>query len=35
MTDAKIIDAYERACTVAQAVGADHREPEMPPCGIV
>ncbi|MGP5660758.1 replication initiation protein, partial [Corynebacterium falsenii] len=31
MTDAKIIDAYERAYNVAQAVGADHREPDMPP----
>lgn len=31
MTDAKIIDAYERAYNVAQAVGADNREPEMPP----
>lgn len=31
MTDAAIIDAYERAYTIAQAVGADHREPEMPP----
>ena len=31
MTDAKIIDAYERAYNVAQAVGAEHREPEMPP----
>ena len=31
MTDAKIIDAYERAYNVAQAVGADHREPELPP----
>lgn len=31
MTDAKIIDAYERAYNVAQAVGTDHREPEMPP----
>ena len=31
MTDAKIIDAYECAYTVAQAVGADQREPEMPP----
>lgn len=31
MTDAKIIDAYERAYNIAQAVGADHREPEMPP----
>ena len=31
MTDAKIIDAYERAYNIAQAVGADNREPEMPP----
>ena len=31
MTDAKIIDAYEYAYNVAQAVGADHRSPEMPP----
>ena len=31
MTDAKIIDAYERAYNVAQAVGSDHREPDMPP----
>jgi len=31
LTDAKIIDAYERAYTIAQAVGADHRQPEMPP----
>ena len=31
MTDAAIIDAYERAYNVAQAVGADHREPELPP----
>lgn len=30
MTDAKIIDAYERAYNIAQAVGADHRQPEMP-----
>lgn len=30
MTDAKIIDAYERAYLVAQAVGADDREPDMP-----
>lgn len=30
MTDAKIIDAYERAYMVAQAVGADDREPDMP-----
>ena len=31
MTDAKIIDAYERAYNIAQAIGADNREPEMPP----
>ena len=31
MTDAAIIDAYERAYNIAQAVGADHREPELPP----
>lgn len=31
MTDAKIIDAYERAYNLAQAVGADNRQPEMPP----
>lgn len=31
MTDAAIIDAYERAYNVAQAVGANHREPELPP----
>ena len=31
MTDAKIIDAYERDYNTAQAVGADSREPEMPP----
>ena len=31
MTDAAIIDAYDRAYNVAQAVGADHREPELPP----
>ncbi|WP_459611484.1 hypothetical protein [Corynebacterium urogenitale] len=30
MTDAKIIDAYERAYNIAQAVGADLRQPEMP-----
>ncbi len=30
MTDAKIIDAYERAYNIAQAVGADYRQPEMP-----
>ncbi|WP_312588336.1 hypothetical protein [Corynebacterium dentalis] len=31
MTDAKIIDAYERAYNIVQAIGADNREPEMPP----
>ena len=31
LKDNKIIDAYERAYTVAQAVGADGREPEIPP----
>lgn len=31
LKDAKIIDAYERAYNIAQAVGADHREPELPP----
>ena len=31
MTDAQIIDAYERAYSVAQAVGADNRQPELPP----
>ena len=31
MTDAAIIDAYEQAYNVAQAVGADHREPDLPP----
>ena len=31
LKDAKIIDAYERAYNVAQAVGADGREPEIPP----
>ena len=30
LKDAKIIDAYERAYTVAQAVGADGREPDLP-----
>ena len=30
MTDAKIIDAYERAYNIAQAIGADNRESEMP-----
>lgn len=31
LKDAKIIDAYERGYNVAQAVGADSREPDMPP----
>ena len=31
LKDAKIIDAYERGYNVAQAVGADAREPDMPP----
>lgn len=31
LKDAKIIDAYERGYNVAQAVGADHRLPDMPP----
>lgn len=31
MTDAAIIDAYEKAYAVAQEVGADGRKPEMPP----
>lgn len=31
LKDNKLIDAYERAYNVAQAVGADHREPDMPP----
>src|SRR5699024_11012470 len=31
LKDAKIIDAYERAYNIAQAVGADHREPDIPP----
>ena len=31
LKDAKIIDAYERAYNVAQAVGADYREPDLPP----
>ncbi|EEW50156.1 transcriptional regulator, ArsR family [Corynebacterium efficiens YS-314] len=30
LKDAKIIDAYERAYNVAQAVGADGREPDLP-----
>lgn len=33
MRDEKIIAAYERAYAVAQAVGADGREPEMPEIG--
>lgn len=33
LKDAKIIDAYERAYNVAQAVGADHREPDLPSMG--
>ena len=31
MTDAAIIDAYERAYNIAQREGADGRAPEMPP----
>lgn len=31
MTDAAIIDAYERAYNIAQCEGADGRTPEMPP----
>lgn len=31
LKDTKIIDAYERAYNVAQAVGADYREPDLPP----
>lgn len=31
LTDAALIDAYERAYAVAQAVGGDFREPELPP----
>lgn len=31
LKDAKIIDAYERGYSVAQAVGADYRQPDMPP----
>lgn len=31
LKDAKIIDAYERAYNVAQAVGAGYREPDLPP----
>ena len=31
LKDAKLIDAYERAYNLAQSVGADGREPDMPP----
>lgn len=31
LTDAALIDAYEQAYAIAQAVGADYREPDMPP----
>lgn len=31
LKDAKIIDAYERAYNLAQALGADNREPDLPP----
>lgn len=31
LKDAKIIDAYERGYNVAHAVGADFRQPDMPP----
>src|SRR5699024_7518626 len=31
LKDNKLIDAYERAYNIAQAVGADHRQPNMPP----
>ena len=31
MRDAKIINAYECAYNFPQVVGADNREPEMPP----
>lgn len=31
LKDAKIIDAYERGYQIAQAIGADHREADMPP----
>lgn len=31
LKDAKIIDAYERGYHVAQAVGANNREPDLPP----
>lgn len=31
LKDNKLIDAYERAYNIAQAVGADHRQPHIPP----
>lgn len=31
LKDAKIIEAYERSYNVAQAVGADNRQPDIPP----
>ena len=31
LKDAKLIDAYERGYNVAQAVGGDDREPDLPP----
>src|SRR5699024_10042332 len=31
LKDNKLIDAYERAYNIAQAVGADHRQPNIPP----
>ena len=31
LTDAALIDAYEYAYTLAQSIGADWREPDMPP----
>lgn len=31
LKDAKIIDAYERGYNIAQSVGADFRQPDMPP----
>src|SRR5699024_5400726 len=31
LKDNKIIDAYERAYNIAQAVGADNRQPDIPP----
>lgn len=34
MSDATIIDAYERAYVVAQAVGADGRTEDIPRCVI-